>query len=236
MKKSFMLLILVAGMASTMLQSCERSQANVQTLISNDCGVTWELIPPGNVIPKRMIACELKTTVPGHPMTGASDFKTTFKNNVKAQISVDYEYVIEDAVKFISEAKYLARTNADGDDVSSGGGSRFESAENSIIDKRIKDVSRALLDTIDIVDFDQSEFEGRLLEAVNNILVTDRGVRLNFLSFVPEPSTQTAQAIDVATAMRIYESKGLSEVGKIIMAERAGATLVVTNVKNDGGK
>lgn len=207
------------------MQSCDRAQANVQTLISNDCGVTWELVKPGEVIPKRIGACALKTTIPGFPMVGESHFKTTFANNVKAQIDLDYEYVITDPVKFITEAKFLAKTNSDGDDVS-GNDSRFESAENSIIDKRIKDVSRDLLNGVDIVDFDQSEFEDKLLEAVNKLL-EDRGVHINYISFVPEPSEQTSQAIDVATAWRIYESKHLEEVGKQVISNKAGANKII---------
>ena len=40
------------------------------------------------------------------------------------------------------------------------------------------------------------------------------GVRLNFLTLTFIPDEQTRQAIDVATAMRIYESKGIKEVGE----------------------
>jgi len=124
----------------------------------------------------------------------------------------------------------LAKTNSDPDDVSSNN-SRFESAENSIIDKRIKEAARELLQDVDIVEFDQSEFEDTLLLVVNKSL-ENRGVRLNFLSFVPTPSEQTEQAIDVATAMKIYESKGLQEVGKLVIANKAGATRVEMSVKN----
>lgn len=219
------IVLMTAALVLTTMQSCDRAQANVQTLISNDCGVSWELIKPGEVIPKRVGACALKTTIPGFPMVGESHFKTTFANNVKAQIDMDYEYVIIDPVVFITDAKYLAKTNVDGDDVSAND-SRFESAENSIIDKRIKDISRDLLGNLDIVDFDQSEFEDKLLEAVNKSLES-RGVRINFISFVPEPSEQTAQAIDVATAWRIYESKHLEEVGKQVISNKAGANRII---------
>ena len=227
--KQILTILTIALMAMT-LTSCDRSQANVQTLISNDCGVSWELIKPGQVIPKRIGPCDLKTTVPGAPMTGESHFKTTFANKVKANIDMDYEYEIIDPVKFITEAPYLAKTNADPDDVSANN-SRFESAENSIIDKRIKEAARELLQDVDIVEFDQSEFEDTLTAVVNKSL-ENRGVRLNFLSFVPTPSEQTEQAIDVATAMKIYESKGLQEVGKLVIANKAGATKVEMSVKN----
>jgi hypothetical protein len=213
------------------LQSCEKSQANVRTLISNDCGVTWEIIPAGQTIPKRLTACELKTTIPGAPMTGESHFKTNFANKVKTNIDMDYEYEIIDPVKFITEAPYLAKSNSDADDVSSDP-SRFESAENSIIDKRIKDIARDLLLNIDIVEFDQSEFEDTLQTQVNKAL-SDRGVHINYLSFVPTPSEQTEQAIDVATAMKIYESKGLEEIGKQVIANKAGATKIEMSVKSE---
>ena len=224
----FILAIVVSFMT---LQSCDKSQANVQTLISNDCGVTWQLIPPGQTIPKRVMGCELKTTIPGAPMTGESLFKTTFANKVKANIELDYEYEIVDPVKFISNAKYLAKSNSDGDEVSANS-SRFESAENSIIDKRIKEIARNLLENVDIVEFDQSEFEDNLQDSVNKDLES-RGVRINYLSFVPTPSEQTEQAIDVATAMKIYESKGLQEVGKQVIANKAGATKINMNVSEN---
>ena len=226
MKK--ILSVLAISLTLLTFQSCERSQANVRTLISNDCGVTWELIPAGQTIPKRMLACELKTTIPGSPMTGESHFKTNFANKVKTNIDMDYEYEIIDPVKFITEAPYLAKTNSESDAVSTDN-SRFESAENSIIDKRIKDIARELLLTIDIVEFDQSEFEDTLQTKVNKSL-SSRGVRINYLSFVPTPSEQTEQAIDVATAMKIYESKGLQEVGKQVIANKAGATRVEMKV------
>ena len=228
--KQILTILTIALMAMT-LTSCDRSQANVQTLISNDCGVSWELIKPGQVIPKRIGPCDLKTTVPGAPMTGESHFKTTFANKVKANIDMDYEYEVIEPVKFITEAPYLAKTNADPDDVSANN-SRFESAENSIIDKRIKESARELLQDVDIVEFDQSEFEDTLLNVVNKSL-ENRGVRLNFLSFVPTPSEQTEQAIDVATAMKIYESKGLVEVGKQVISNKAGATRVEMKVQSE---
>ena len=226
-------ILFVLGVASMLLtlQSCDKSQANVRTLISNDCGVTWEIIPAGQTIPKRFTACELKTTIPGAPMTGESHFKTNFANKVKTNIDMDYEYEIIDPVKFITEAPYLAKSNSDGDEVSMDN-SRFESAENSIIDKRIKDIARDLLLNIDIVEFDQSEFEDTLQTQVNKAL-SERGVHINFLSFVPTPSEQTEQAIDVATAMKIYESKGLVEIGKQVIANKAGAAKIEMNVKSE---
>lgn len=227
MKKSIKTLsiLILTAVLSMFVQSCDRAQANVRTLVSDDCGVSWKLIQPGQTIPKMIGTCGMKTTIPGHPMTGTSQFKSVFKNKVKALIDLDYEYTIVDPVLFISEATYLAKSDINGDEVSENS-SRFESAENSIIDRRIKDASRDILDSIDIVDFDQSEFEDLLLTQVNQLL-SKRGVRIEYLSFVPLPSPQTEQAIDVATAMRIYESKGMQELGKAVIANKAGASNII---------
>jgi len=47
---------------------------------------------------------------------------------------------------------------------------------------------------------------------------------------------QTRQAIDVSTAMKIYESKGLQDVGKSVMIERAGATkIIIENITKPAG-
>jgi hypothetical protein len=211
------------------LQSCDRAQANVQTLFTSDCGQTWELIKAGNAVPKALTPCEYKITVPDYPMQGNSKFKGTFKDRVLANIDLDYDYVIFDASLFISEAKYLGKSGSDAQDESNSS-LAYETAENQVIDKRFKDVARRLLPQQDIVDFDQSDFENILTEEVNKQL-SGRGIRVSGVSFVPIPSEQTAQAIDIATAYKIYESKGLQEVGKAVMTERAGATKIeVQNV------
>jgi hypothetical protein len=210
------------------LESCSRAQANVQTLYTNDCGQTWKLIKAGDAIPKALTACEYSVTIPDYPMQGESRFKASFKDRVLADIEISYDYIITDGMAFISEAKYLGKAGADAQDASNAAAA-YETAENSVIDKRIKEIARNLLPTEDIVDFSQSDFEDQLLKEVNKLLES-RGVKLNFLSFVPQPSEQTAQAIDVATAYKIYESKGLQDVGKSVMSERAGATKI--EVKN----
>lgn len=223
MKKTLITLALIA-ISANLLQSCDRAQANVQTLYTSDCGQTWRLIKAGQAIPKAITACEYSVTIPDYPMQGESKFKASFKDKVLADIEISYDYIITNGMAFIGEAKYLGKAGADAQDESNAA-SAYETAENSVIDKRIKEIARQLLPTEDIVDFSQSDFEDQLLSQVNKLLEA-RGVKLNFLSFVPQPSEQTAQAIDVATAYKIYESKGLQEVGKSVMSERAGATKI----------
>lgn len=225
MKKSIIAALLLS--VSFAFQSCDYANSNVKTLITDDCGVTWKVIPAGQSIPKRIGPCQYKTTLPDYPMQGESKFKGTFKDKVLANVEVSYDYVIVDPIAFISEAKYLGKANSSSEDASNSA-KAFETAENSVIDKRIKEVARELLPSEDIVDFSQSDFEDKLLAEVNKML-KPLGVELNFLSFVPTPSEQTSQAIDAATAWKIYQSKEMGEVGKAIMSSKAGASRVVVN-------
>lgn len=215
-------------------QSCDYATSNVQTLYTSDCGVSWTLIKAGQSIPKAMGMCSYKVTIPDYPMQGESKFKTSFKDKVLANVEVTYDYVIEDGIKFIAEAKYLGKSNVAADDKSNNSDA-YETAENSVIDKRIKEVARKLLINEDITDFAQDEFEDALLEQVNKLL-DSKGVKLNFLSFVPIPDEQTRNAIDVATASKIYKAKGLDEVGKEVMAAKAGATKITVTVQKDNAQ
>ncbi len=55
---------------------------------------------------------------------------------------------------------------------------------------------------------------------------------LNFITLTFDLDEQTRQAIDVFTAMKIYDSKGLSDVGRQIMVSRAGATMITIENKS----
>lgn len=216
-------LVVVSGLAP-FAQGCDRASANVQTLITDDCGVKWKLIKPGESVPARMGMCAYKVTVPDYPMQGETRFKTSFKDRVLASVEITYEYTITDAMVFIGEAKYIGKANSASDD-SSNSASAYEAAENVVIDKRIRDAATSMLVDQDIVEFSQSEFEDKLLEDANEKL-KDKGIRLSFITFVPTPEEQTRLAIDMMTAMRVYEAKGLGELGKQVAAARAGATKI----------
>lgn len=203
---------------------CNKAMANVQTLRTTNCGVAWTLIPPGSAIPKNIGMCSYTVTIPDYPLQGETRFKTSFQDRVIANVEIGYEYMIIDALKFIDEAKYIGKTNSDAQDATNAS-SAYESAENTVIDKRLREASTNMLIREDIVEFSQAEFEDSLLVAVNKQL-EPRGVRLNFLSFVPTPEEQTRLAIDMLTAMRVYKAKGLEDLGQKIAVARASATKI----------
>lgn len=231
--KSILLLLLSTV---SLLGGCDRAQANQQTLVTNDCGVTWELVKPGETVPTRVGPCQYKTTLPDYPMQGEARFKTSFKDRVLASVEVSYEYTIVDAVVFLGEAKYLGKQNSGPDDETNSA-AKYESAENGVIEKRIREAATTLLLEEDIVEFSQAVFEDKLLAAANELL-KDKGVQLNFVSFVPIPEEQTRMAIDALTAMRIYQTRGLEDLGKSMAVARAGATKieVTTNTPDNPQK
>jgi hypothetical protein len=218
---SLMLLIII-----TVLQSCNYAKSNQQVVVSDDCGKTWKKINAGESVPKGGLnACYMKVVIPNYPMQGESRFVSNLKDRVRASIHIDYDYSITEPLEFIKQAKFLGKANVDADDENAIGSS-FEGAENMVIDKRIKDVAKSVFIDADIVELDQSEMEAHLLTESNKVL-EPLGVHLNFITLTFDLDEQTRQAIDVSTAMKIYESRGLQEIGKQVMSQRAGATKIV---------
>ena len=220
----------IVGLVIT-FQACSYAKSNQQVVVSTDCGMSWKAINAGDAVPKGVgNRCFMKVVMPNYPMQGQSVFVANLLNKVRVKLNIDYDYSITSPLNFIKEAKYLGRANADADDDGALNPASFEGAENSVIDVRLRDVSKNLLVGEDIVDADISALEGRIFEAANKVLAS-RGVQLNFITLTFDLDEQTRQSIDVATAMRIYQANGLEEVGKQVMAARAGATKITVENK-----
>lgn len=225
MKKYLSLLLIGILVFSMLFSGCSNyAHSSVQTVITKDCGVSWEVIPPGQAIPRAGLNyCFRAVSIPDYPMQGESEFDVNFLHKAKAKAKIDYDYSIIEPIKFLGEAKYVGNQNASEDKKANDSG--FETAENGVIDKRIKDIVKDLTPPQDIVDFDVTTFESELLPKVNAAL-KEKGVELRFLTFVISTDTQTNQAIDAASAMRVYKANGLESVGLELMKARAGATQI----------
>lgn len=222
----FFLLILI-------LQSCNYAKSNQQVVTSTDCGMTWSKINAGDAVPKGVgNRCFMKVVMPNYPMQGDSKFIANLKDRVRASTHIDYDYSIVDPLSFIKQAKYLGKANADVDGEGALNPKEFEGAENMVIDKRIKDVAKGLFLHQDIVELDQADIESDLLEQANKVL-EPLGVKLNFITLTFDLDEQTRQAIDVATAMKIYQSKEISELGNKVMEARAGAPKILIENKSE---
>jgi hypothetical protein len=211
---------------TAVLYACSYAKANQKVVISTDCGITWSEVKAGEAVPLGTgNRCFMKVVMPNYPMQGQSIFVTNFANKVRVKLHLDYDYSIEEPLLFIKEAKYLGRANADADSDGALDPSAFEGAENSVIDVRIRDVAKSLMEDKDLVDADISNLEDSIYIRANEILKA-KGIHLNFITLTFDLDEQTRQAIDVATAMRIYDANGLGEVGKKVMEARAGATKI----------
>lgn len=219
MKRILFAAVAVSGLIT--LSACDRAISNMQTLVSDDCGVSWKQIPPGGTVPARVGVCALKVTIPGYPMSGDAAFRTSFANRVLVNVQIGYEYQITNGKLFLTEARYLGRQNSEGDGAANSV-DRYESAENTIINRRIREATSAMLITQNIVTFDQARLEDQLLEEINRQL-KPRGVELVSMAFVVTPDDQTRQAMDVASARQVYQSVGLDGLGDQLLVARAGA-------------
>ncbi len=217
------------------LPGCYYAKSNQQVVVSDDCGVTWKKINAGESVPRGGVnPCYMKVVIPNFPMQGESKFITNLKDKVRTVTHIDYDYSIIEPLAFIKQAKFLGKANTDADD-SDALGSNFEGAENMVIDKRIKEVAKNLFVDEDIVELDQSDLEDKLLLESNKIL-EPLGVKLNFITLTFDLDEQTRQAIDIATAMKIYRSKGMENIGSEVMKERAGATKISVENRTEGNK
>ena len=211
------------------LAACSRAPSNVHVLYTTDCGAKWEKIQTGSVVPKHTgNPCGYNLAIPNWPMTGEADFKTQFKGGVLTRARLSYTYNITDPLKFINNAAYLGKMSGSLEISAENVGSRYEMAENIIIDKTLREITTEITREKEIVDANPAEIEDTIFKRIAEIL-NQKGVMISDLALVLEPDEQTRLAIDVATAMRVYENAGMKDVGKQIVVARAGANKVIVN-------
>lgn len=223
----FMLLIGTLPLIGS-LQSCTYAKNNQIVVYSDDCGVTWTQVKSGERVPTGTAnPCFIKETMPGYAMQGSLEYYVLYKDQVKVKMYCAYDYEIFDPILFMKEAKTLGKANATADEAALDN-ERFESAENRVIDVRIKKITSDYLKDEDVVSHDINALEDKYVELINEVLKS-RGVKLTILELVPDFQEQTKLAIDAANADRIYSSKNMSEFGRQVMLQRAGATNIVIN-------
>ena len=150
-------------------QGCHYAKSNQQVLVSDDCGVSWRKIDAGESVPAGTAnPCYMRVVIPNFPMQGNAVFVTNLAGKVRVETHIDYDYSINNSLAFIKEAKTLGKANVDPDEAIDP--STFESAENRVIDKRIRDVAKELFLTQDIIELDQAQLEDALLDSCNKRL------------------------------------------------------------------
>lgn len=218
------LFIIVATMVA--LAGCARTPSNVHVISTTDCGATWNKLDVGSSVPKHTgNPCGYTTALPNWPMAGETQFKTQFSKGVLSSAKLSYSYSISNPLAFVNEARYLGKMGGSLEISAESVGARFEMAENVIIDKLLREVTTDLTRALEVVDANPAQIEDAIFEKSKTTL-EKKGVVLADLALVIENDEQTRLAIDAATAVRVYAAAGISEVGKTIIAARAGATQI----------
>lgn len=220
-------LAIIAITSMFFLAGCQRVPSNVHVLTTSDCGANWEKLDVGNAVPKHTgQPCGYNVALPNWPMAGETQFKTQFDKKVLSNARLSYTYAITEPLAFINEARYLGKMGGSLELSADEVGSRYEMAENIIIDKLLREVTTNLTRTLDIVDANPAEIEEAILKQAAESL-QKKGITINDLALVIENDEQTRLAIDSATAIRVYEAAGIKEVGERVMIARSGATKVI---------
>jgi len=219
--------------AALLLTACSRTPSNVHVISTTDCGASWTKLDVGSRVPKHASnPCGYNVALPNWPMAGDAKFRTQFSKKVLSNATLSYTYVITNPLAFINEARYLGKMGGSLEISSDTAGDKYEMAENIIIDKLLREVTTTITRDLDVVDANPAEIEDAIFNAARETL-DKKGVTLSDLALVVENDEQTQLAIDVATAIRVYEAAGVGDIGKTIMSARAGATKITVNAPKE---
>lgn len=220
---------LIIATTAILATGCARTPSNVHVISTTDCGAAWTKLDVGSSVPKHTgNPCGYTVALPNWPMAGDAKFKTQFAKKVLSKATLSYTYVITNPLAFINEARYLGKMGGSLEISAESTGERYEMAENIIIDKLLREVTTDLTRELDVVDANPAEIEDAIFKKAKDAL-DKKGVTLSDLALVIENDEQTRLAIDAATAVRVYEAAGIADVGKQVMAARAGATQITVN-------
>jgi hypothetical protein len=213
-----------------LLPACSTVSPNQFTLYTSDCWNHIEVVKAGDIMPTLNSPCKKMVTLPAFEMPGEVEVKTRFRGDVKGTIVVDYLYSITDPLAFVQTAKFLLQSNTENDDNSASNGA-IEQAENTVIEKHVRDVVREKTETMDAQNFNESAFETDIVTALNSTALRKIGIQISAPSVrvVFGPATETA--IDAVSAQSLFESHGMKEVGQEILKAQAGKPEISVTVQ-----
>jgi hypothetical protein len=217
------ILVLLSG-----CNGCQQIPANQIILNSSDYGKTWNKVT--GTVPRCGLPGCYNLYLPATTMGGElSSIQRVGKTGESAKVKIlyTYQWEIVDPIKFVTEAKELRG----GGDYTSD--SSLETIEGRLIDRKFHDVSATLLVEEDVKNFDQSLFEGKLNNVLNQDLSNNYGVRISAISVVPEFGEQLETALDAAQVLEVYKSLNEEALGKEVIKNKAGATKIIINQNKD---
>ncbi len=214
--------LLSAPFLVLILSACNRVSSNVHVLTTSDCGASWRVVPIGDTVPVAVGTCGYNTAVPNWPMAGDAEFRTQFQHGVIANVKFSYIYDIEDPLAYIKEARYLGKMGGSLELSSENIGDRFEMAENTIIDKRLREIMTEITRSHDVVTLDPAKLEQQVQDQITKHLKKN-GIAMGDIAMVVELDHLTRLSIDTLTAVRLFDAAGEGTVGREILKNRAAA-------------
>lgn len=205
---------------------CQKIPSNQIVLNSDNYGKDWRQLGSTETVPRCGMPGCYNVYLPATTMGGElSSVQRVGKTGESAKVKMLYTYMweIRDPLAFIKEAKEIRN----GDYTSDGS---LEIIEARLIDRHFHEISARLLVDEDVKRFDQALFEGRLTPELNKDM-EKYGILITGVSVVPQFGEQLETALDAAQALEVYKSIGEEQLGKEIIKEKAGATII--NVKVD---
>lgn len=224
-----MIKLLIVATCAIIFTGCSRTPSNVHVISTTNCGASWEKLNVGSSIPRHTgNICGYTLALPNWQMAGEAKFKAQFAKKVLSNAALSYTYVITNPLSFIKEARYLGKMGGSLEITAENTGERYEMAENIIIDKLLREVTTEITRHLDVVEANPADIEDAVFKKAKETL-ENKGVTLSDLALIIENDEQTRLAIDSATAVHVYEAAGIADIGRQVIAARAGATQIKVN-------
>lgn len=200
---------------------------NEWVVSTGTCWNSMTVSKAGDYVPKTYTTCDRVIVLPATELAAEFSTETKFQARVAGEVSLSYRWRITNPIKFISAAKSITSASTDSDHKVDP--NALEEIENGVVDKILIDLIREYTPSKE-AGTDELRIEQdlqKLVEPYNN----DRGIEFSNMSINVTFSRQTEEALDVISALKFYEANGQLELGKIVIANKAGASNVNLSVE-----
>lgn len=192
------------------------------------CWNTISVTKAGDYVPKLYQVCDRMIILPATFMAADFMIETKFKNRVAGTVNLTYQWRIVDPIKFVYNAKNVLSCPTDGDKKINP--DALEAVENSVVDKMVIDAIREYTPNKPALT-DELEIEKDIFRLCMERF-SDRGIEFASMSVNVNFSVQTEEALDVISALNLYEETGEKEFGKEVIKAKAGASVISTTMQS----
>jgi len=225
MKNLSFLLLAFTMMLFSSCFGCKGSvNPNEHVIVTVDCWNTMYAKKAGDALPRLLTTCDRVVVLPASLLNGEVNINAKFgKNRVSGSVNLSYQYLISDPIKFLGVAKFITSSKTIEDNKVDP--NVLEFAENTVIDKILKDIVRDYTPSMEASDVEESQVENDIVKIFSE-RCKERGIVIQSPSVDVNFSPQTQEALDVISAYKLYQSVGLEELGKEVIKGKASKTTI----------